>query len=97
MSTQAPSELIDLHREEDRLKVILTFPVWVDAELRVEDLVSLLFQDGLSVNGVLMNQIHFFVSCHVPFKTPETVVSGRNKEPGGDVKEFIPDFVTWQQ
>jgi len=48
--------------------VVLTFPVWIDAELRVQFLVSLLFPDRLDVNCILMNYIRFLFSCHVKKK-----------------------------
>lgn len=47
---------------------LLTFPVGVDAELRVELLVSLLFPDPLDVNRVPMDQIQFIFICHVERK-----------------------------
>lgn len=50
---------------------LLTFAVWVDAELCVQFLVSALFKDRLNVNCVLMDEIKLLFSCHVLEKPPK--------------------------
>ena len=53
------------------LRVVqLTFLVWVESKTSVELLMALLFHDGLTEDGILMDDVHrfflllLFRSCH---------------------------------
>lgn len=73
--------------------------MWVDAEFRVEFLVSLLFPDRLNVNSVLMGQIPFLVRCHAEKQIKKSAViptAGKIKALS-DGYEFIPDFYACYQ